>query len=409
VDFDRLVPADRQRLKEDIERHGVLVPVLISSAGAVIDGIERLAIAEELHLPCAKVVIGNCTREDVAELRRSTNVYRRHLSREQIRAWIAWEIRSRPEQSDRCVAGKVGVSPTTVGRIRAGVQDGHPNARMGVDGKFYSHKPRVVAETEVQAREAQRLLEDLAGEAPSGPVRIRELRTVQFQRNRDRLIAQAKPVKLPEDFNLFASDFRKIGGRIKPDTVDLLVADPPWKTDSGFARAEFAAKVYEILKPGGICLAYSGVYSWPDFLDCYRDAGLQYLWAVSVIRRNAAIRLEGIRSQWIPLSLLRKPGGGKFKSFRTLDDVVEGEGYDKGIHPWQSPVSELVPLVRALSTPGALVCDMTLGSGTSALATLESGENRRFVGCDQDAKMIKAARSRLFEAIQEQAMESAAQ
>jgi DNA modification methylase len=65
--------------------------------------------------------------------------------------------------------------------------------------------------------------------------------------------------------------------------------------------------------------------------------------------------------------------------------------------------------LRFLSIPGALVCDMTLGSGTSALATLEAGENRRFTGCDWDAKMIKVARARLFEALQEQAMESAAQ
>jgi hypothetical protein len=200
-------------------------------------------------------------------------------------------------------------------------------------GNFYSHKPRVVAETEVQAREAHRLLEDLADEAPPGPVRIRALRTVRFQRNRDRLIAQTKPVKLPVDFKLFSSDFRKIGERVEPDTVDLLVADPPWKIDSGFARAEFAAKVYEVLKPGGICVAYSGIYSWPDYIDCYRDAGLKYLWAVTAIRRSAAIRLEGIRSQWIPLSLFHKPESGKFKSFRTLDDVVEGEGYDKDIHP----------------------------------------------------------------------------
>lgn len=63
------------------------------------------------------------------------------------------------------------------------------------------------------------------------------------------------------------------------------------------------------------------------------------------------------------------------------------------IHPTQKPVELMEYLVRTYSNPGDLVLDNCMGSGTTAIACMNSG--RRFVGFEQDEKYFAAARKRI--------------
>src|SRR5262245_3008568 len=54
----------------------------------------------------------------------AANAVRRHLTNEQKREVIAGVVKQNPELSDRQVARMVGVTPTTVGAVRATVQNG---------------------------------------------------------------------------------------------------------------------------------------------------------------------------------------------------------------------------------------------------------------------------------------------
>jgi len=62
-------------------------------------------------------------------------------------------------------------------------------------------------------------------------------------------------------------------------------------------------------------------------------------------------------------------------------------------------VAGAVTLIQALSRPGATVCDLLAGSGTTAVATVEVGGGRRFAGCESDERLVKAAHSRVAEAL----------
>src|SRR5262245_28939040 len=82
-------------LKEDIRRHGVLVPLEKDEQGNVLDGHHRLRAWEELKaegvkLPDPAVIIrpGLSEAEKRAHVR-SLNLNRRHLTREQRRQLIA--------------------------------------------------------------------------------------------------------------------------------------------------------------------------------------------------------------------------------------------------------------------------------------------------------------------------------
>ena len=62
-------------------------------------------------------------------------------------------------------------------------------------------------------------------------------------------------------------------------------------------------------------------------------------------------------------------------------------------HPAQKPVALLTFLVRATSTPDALICDPFMGSGTTGIACIRTG--RRFVGIEIDEGYCKIARKRM--------------
>jgi len=69
--------------------------------------------------------------------------------------------------------------------------------------------------------------------------------------------------------------------------------------------------------------------------------------------------------------------------------------------PNQLPVPLVERCVRLFSNPGDLVVDPFLGTGTTAVACLNSGRN--FVGFDISAKCVKVARDRIKEAAGRQA------
>jgi len=118
----RLTPDEYADLEQSIRMDGVLVPIIVSSGGEIIDGHHRAEIARRLGVPCSEVV----KQGDATELRTfaySLNLNRRHLSREQRRDLIAQSLRQDPQLADREHARRTGVSPTTVGTVRERLED----------------------------------------------------------------------------------------------------------------------------------------------------------------------------------------------------------------------------------------------------------------------------------------------
>lgn len=65
----------------------------------------------------------------------------------------------------------------------------------------------------------------------------------------------------------------------------------------------------------------------------------------------------------------------------------------KRIHPTQKPVDLLKDLVLIHSNPGDIVLDPFMGSGSTAIAAIETG--RKFVGFELDSNYYDAARKRI--------------
>jgi len=62
-------------------------------------------------------------------------------------------------------------------------------------------------------------------------------------------------------------------------------------------------------------------------------------------------------------------------------------------HPTQKPVALFEYLIRTYTEPGEVVLDNCFGSGTAAVACIQSG--RRFIGIEKDADYFAAAEQRI--------------
>ena len=72
--------------------------------------------------------------------------------------------------------------------------------------------------------------------------------------------------------------------------------------------------------------------------------------------------------------------------------VVNNDSNEK-IHPNQKPVELFEYLIRSFSDEGAVVLDNCIGSGTTAIACLNTG--RHFIGIEQDAEFCRLANERV--------------
>lgn len=113
---------DFQALKESIRREGIkdeLRGYMKDRMFHVLSGANRLRAAQELKInsiPIEEVSLkGKNARQQFAI---DENLSRRHLNTEQKRNLVVYYLQRFPEFSDRFVAEKAGVSPSTVGERR---------------------------------------------------------------------------------------------------------------------------------------------------------------------------------------------------------------------------------------------------------------------------------------------------
>ena len=82
--------------------------------------------------------------------------------------------------------------------------------------------------------------------------------------------------------------------------------------------------------------------------------------------------------------------GNKYKS----NILKYRKDYD-GYHPTQKPILLLEDLIKTFSNKGDLVVDLTIGSGSTAVACINT--NRNFIGIELDDKYFEIAKRRISE------------
>src|SRR5262245_49618252 len=113
-----------KELVGDIEAHGQREPIVVHE-GMILDGRNRYRACREIGLTpwTTSFEIVASTNDSAEAYAISANIRRRHLTAVQKRDLIAKLIEATPEKSDRQIAETVKASPTTVGTIRAEMEE----------------------------------------------------------------------------------------------------------------------------------------------------------------------------------------------------------------------------------------------------------------------------------------------
>lgn len=139
--FRPLTDSEYEDLKADIQKRGVIVPIIVNESNEVLDGQHRLKIAHELGIPHGSIpfqVRAGLSENAQAELAYVLNLHRRHFTKEERvlevvrRRKLGW--------STTKIAEAVGVShPTVIEDLQecSGCQNLQPEQVTGTDSKSY--------------------------------------------------------------------------------------------------------------------------------------------------------------------------------------------------------------------------------------------------------------------------------
>lgn len=139
VALPKLSMDDYEALRDSIETHGQLVPVLVADDGTVVDGIHRLRACRELNIdPLERRLAKGLSADQLRCLALVVNVARRQLAPGARRGLIVDELLRDATRSDRSIAAVTGSSHSQVGRIRAELEHNgevdQRSTRVGANG-----------------------------------------------------------------------------------------------------------------------------------------------------------------------------------------------------------------------------------------------------------------------------------
>jgi len=178
---------------------------------------------------------------------------------------------------------------------------------------------------------------------------------------------KARAISPPSDNHVifYQGDFREI--EIQDNSVDHIVTDPPYKAEYLDLWSDLAIFAARVLKPGGLCITYSGTFHLPEIIRRLSEH-LQYYWQFILLHRGIWQRINArhLTTGYKPVLVFAKPPIKA--SLQSTWDIIEGTGREKNLHQWAQAEAELEDILGRLTYEGDTILDPFAGSGTTAMA-----------------------------------------
>lgn len=369
-------------LRSDIERHGVQIPIVRTTAGEIIDGHHRASIAAELGIECPQLTLDvDDTAAFEAALR--LNLLRRHMGP------VAWAQAFRRLAEVRGIGERIGVA-----------------GRPGANADTLSALSKELGVTPRTARRRLRLADnladhpELAARVDRGEIDARRAEELARIDNFERRRAEAAPApitRLWKGIEVRCGDFRQVLADVPDRSIDAIVTDPPYDRAGVPLFEDFARFAVRVLRPGRLAAIYAGNMELDEEMRLLERGGLTYVWhgAVFLRGRHTVVRKNLVWGHHRSVLLY---SAGPYRPRHWMSDTFFMESGGGGpesrpLHPWQQAVEPLRHWVTAVSEPGETVLDPFVGSGSTAMACL--AERRRFLGCDIDPGCVGTTIERL--------------
>jgi len=195
--------------------------------------------------------------------------------------------------------------------------------------------------------------------------------------------AHVKPVVIPD--NMVCDSIENIDKYLDPESVDLILTDPPYPKEYLDLWRILGEKAKIILKRNGFLVAYSGQFYLPEVLNMLCKS-LEYVWTFAVTFNGGAqnrVFARNIWNGWKPILVFAKPP----YEMEWQTDILYSPARQKDAHEWQQSIGPILTLIEKFTLKNQLVVDPFLGSGTTAKAAEQLG--RRFFGMDNDKEVFR--------------------
>lgn len=230
---------------------------------------------------------------------------------------------------------------------------------------------------------------------------------------------------------IFNTDAIEAMQELEDGSIDLILTDPPYGlqphaagrgrgklrknsinvskwdslTDANLVSLmnDFMEQSFRVLKKGGAMVTFCATQKTADVLAAAEKSGLYYktfgVWhKTNPLSRNMKIDFLHSVEMWGYFLKGTKSGtfngeGKPVHDFVSCPTAVGKERKVGGGHIAQKPVKLMEHFVRLLSSPGEVVLDPFMGTGTTGVATLRLG--RDFIGVEKDGKYFATAKARL--------------
>jgi len=386
-----LASYEADELKKSIKEHGVLQEIFVLPDGRIIDGYHRWRYSNG-KAP-AKVLKLN--ESEAFNLGVILNVARRNMTPLQIRdayknlPKVVLALR-KTGKTQQDVADITGVPRPTISKIEK------RQAMFKTNNVCEIPDCRVVIRKEEYEKifkrsEAGETQEQVAADYKTTRQRIGQIVSKLNEEKKFEKMVEMSSATSKDKNNVVCCDISNITEYVKPNSVDLVLTDPPYAERFKDVWEKLGKTSNEILKPSGVLVAYCGQVMLPFALN-ELEKHLKYFWtAALLLKERTQFFQRPVASYWKPILIFYKP---PFKFSGLLTDTIQGSGKEKLRHPWQQSLGEIEQLIKTFTKENDFVVDPLCGSGTTLLAARNT--KRRFFGSDMDSKAVKNTLARLM-------------
>ena len=171
-----------------------------------------------------------------------------------------------------------------------------------------------------------------------------------------------------------------------------------WDTDFTIDMlSEFVQEFYRVLRKGGTAIIFFDLWKISDLKTIYESAKFKQLRFIEWIKTNPQPRNSNVNylTNAREIAITAVKGGKPTFNSKYDNGIYEYPVYSgkDRFHPTQKSLLLFEDLIKKHSSEGEVVLDPFLGSGTTALASRNTGRN--FLGCEVDENFYKKTIDRM--------------
>lgn len=216
--------------------------------------------------------------------------------------------------------------------------------------------------------------------------------------------------RVPVD-EILCGDALRLLPELPPNSVDLLLTDPPYGDATGYGRPKrtivgdehplvglaAVAACYRLLKRNRSAYVFCGVAHLAFVQDFFARYTRFRLRGVLVWDKLYLGMGQPFRRRFECILVLEK-GAPRYRD-RGLPDLLAVRRPQARVHPHEKPVELLKRLILTSTDPSGLVLDPFAGSGAGCVAARLAG--RHFLGIELEDEYVELARRRVTKAAHE--------